>query len=135
MLERERGLRAEDSWYVVRDQPRRVERPDYGEDRPEDSGDARGGKGSSAEDGGWEVPRDPRVPLVIWDFGSGEDVNLEDLAWDRRLEGWKRRELGRWGRAGAMARRFHGVSDLPQGLQTFAVHWHCALPFGLGPLL
>ena len=35
-----------------------------------------------AEEGGWEVPRDARVPLVIWDFVTGENVNLEDPAWD-----------------------------------------------------
>ena len=63
-----------------------------------------------AEEGVLEVSRDARVPLVIWHYVTGEDVNLEHLAWDRLLEGWMRRELGRWGRVGFMARRFHGVS-------------------------
>ena len=47
---------------------------------------------------------------MIWDFVTGEDVNLGGVALERRLEGWKRRELGKWGRVVAMARRFHGVS-------------------------
>ena len=29
VMERERQLKAEDSWYVAREQPRRMERPDY----------------------------------------------------------------------------------------------------------
>ena len=87
VMERERGLRAEDTWYVARQQPREVERPDYERDRPEESVfDKRGGE-ARAEEGGWGVTRDARVPLVIWDFVTGENVNLEDLAWDRRLEG------------------------------------------------
>ena len=43
VLQRERWLRAEDSWYVAQDQPLKVDRPDYGGDRPEDSVVARGG--------------------------------------------------------------------------------------------
>ena len=82
VMERERGLRAEESWYVAREQPRRMERPDYGEE----SVFARSGGEAMAEEGGWEVPRDAWVPLVIWDFVTAEDVNLENLAWDRRLE-------------------------------------------------
>ena len=110
VVEQERGLRAEDSWYVAREQPRRMERPDYGGDRPQESAFARRGEEAMAEEGGWEVPLDARVPLVIWDFVTGEDVNLEDLAWDRRLEGWMKRELGRWEgwgqwRVGSMACR------------------------------
>ena len=67
--------------------PRRMERPDYGGNRPEESAFARRGWEAMAEDDGWEVQRDAGVPLVIWDFVTGDDVNLEDLAWDRRLEG------------------------------------------------
>ena len=68
-----------------------MERPDYGGDRPEESAFARRGEEAMTEEGGWEVPLDARVPLVIRDFVTGEDVNREDLAWKRRLEGWRRR--------------------------------------------
>ena len=85
VVEQERGLRAEDSWYVAWEQPRRMERPDDGGDRPEESAFAKTGGEAMAEEGGWEVPRDAMVPLVIWDFVTGEDVNLKDIGCALRL--------------------------------------------------
>ena len=81
-MEQERELRPEDSWYVAREQPRRMERPDYGGDRPEESAFARRSGEPMAEEGGWEVPRDARVPLVIWDFVTG---GIVDTAREARL--------------------------------------------------